>query len=477
MQPHSVPPLFEADNLPDDQLREECGVFGIFNHPNAAELTYYGIHALQHRGQESAGICVSDGKEIAAQRGMGLVTEALSKQALETLRGPHAIGHVRYTTAGGSVITNAQPLRFRYTGGQVALGHNGNLVNARQLRDDLERKGSIFQTDSDTEVISHLMAQSGLAIEKAVQTALLAIEGAFALVMLTPDKLIAAQDPRGFRPLCLGKIGNDSWVVASETCALNVVDAEFVREFTPGELLIIDQNGPRSMRFAAESPRTLCSFEYIYFARPDSDLSGISVHLARKKLGAKLFEESPAEADIVVGVPDSGLSTAIGYAEAAGLPYEVGMIKNRYVGRTFIQPNQMLRKQGVKMKLSVVRQVIAGKRIVLIDDSIVRGNTSGRIVKMLREAGAKEIHMRISAPPIRYSCLYGIDTPTRSELIAAQHSVEEICESIHADSLRFISTQGMIEAIGREDSAPNRGHCLACFDGSYPTPTYEESYV
>ena len=456
----------------EDGLNEECGVFGIFNHPDAAELTYYGMHALQHRGQESAGICVSDEGVLNVRRGMGLVTEALNKQTLETLPGCHAIGHVRYTTAGASVIINAQPLRFRYTGGQVAIAHNGNLVNAQKLRGDLERRGSIFQTDSDTEVISHLMAQSGLSVEKALQTALVAIEGAYALVLLTPDKLIVAQDPRGFRPLCLGQIGQNCWVVASESCAFNVIDAEFVRDLRPGEMLVIDEQGPHSTRFAPELPRTLCSFEYIYFARPDSDLGGVSVHLARKQLGAKLFQESPANADIVIGVPDSGLSTAIGYAEASGLPYEVGMIKNRYVGRTFIQPNQMMRRQGVKMKLSVVRQVIEGKRVVLIDDSIVRGNTCSRIVRLLREAGAKEIHMRISAPPIRHSCVYGIDTPTRSELIAARHSVEEISKEIDADSLAFISEQGMIEAIGREDAAPNQGHCLACFNGSYPTPTY-----
>lgn len=455
----------------EEGLHEECGVFGIFNHPDAAELTYYGIHALQHRGQESAGICVADEDALQVHRGMGLVTEALNKQALR-LPGRHAIGHVRYTTAGASIITNAQPLRFRYTGGQVALAHNGNLVNAAQLREDLERRGSIFQTDSDTEVISHLMAQSGLSVEKALQTALLAIEGAYALVVLTPDKLLVAQDPRGFRPLCLGRIGSDCWVVASETCALNVIDAEFVRDLQPGELLIIDRNGPQSIRFAPEAHRTLCSFEYIYFARPDSDLGGVSVHLARKQLGAQLFKESPIDADLVIGVPDSGLSTAIGYAEASGLPYEVGMIKNRYVGRTFIQPNQMLRRQGVKMKLSVVRKVIEGRRVVLIDDSIVRGNTSGRIVRLLREAGAQEIHMRISAPPIRYSCVYGIDTPTRDELVAAQQSVEQIRQEIDADSLAFISEEGMIEAIGREDSSPNRGHCLACFNGRYPTPTY-----
>ncbi|WP_051331162.1 amidophosphoribosyltransferase [Aneurinibacillus terranovensis] len=457
-----------------DKLNEECGVFGVYNHPDAPQITYYGIHALQHRGQESAGICASDGERFTNHRGMGLVTEAFNNNELSKIHGRIAIGHVRYTTAGESKIENAQPLIFKYSKGNLALAHNGNLVNADQIRHQLERQGSIFQTTSDTEVVAHLIARSGYDIEQAVRESLRMIKGAYALVMMTENKLIAALDPNGLRPLSIGTIG-DGYVVASETCAFEAVGATYLREVEPGEMIIIDEEGLRSERFTGQTQRAICSFEYIYFARPDSDIDGINVHLARKKLGRKLQEEAPVAADVVTGVPDSSISAAIGYAEAAGIPYELGLVKNRYVGRTFIQPTQEMRARGVRMKLSAVRKVVEGKRVVMIDDSIVRGTTSGRIVSMLREAGATEVHVRISSPPVKNPCFYGIDTSSREELIAARKSLEEIRETIGADSLYFLSPEGLVDAIGRPDIGPNRGHCLACFNGCYPTEIYEDT--
>lgn len=465
--------MMEHDEL-WDKLNEECGVFGVFNHPDAPQLTYYGLHALQHRGQESAGICASDGETFSYHRGMGLVTEAFNDNQLNRIQGRMAIGHVRYTTAGGSLLENAQPLVFKYTGGNLALAHNGNLVNANQIRHQLERQGSIFQTTSDTEVIAHLIARSGYDIEQAVRESLRMIKGAYALLIMTEKQMIVALDPNGLRPLVLGRL-QEGYVVASETCAFETVGAEYIRDIEPGEMLIIDEQGLRSDRFAGQTQRAICSFEYIYFARPDSDIDGINVHLARKEMGRQLFRESSIEADVVTGVPDSSTSAAIGYAEAAGLPYELGLIKNRYVGRTFIQPNQEMRARGVRMKLSAVRKVVEGKRVVMIDDSIVRGTTSSRIVRMLREAGAKEVHVRISSPPVKNPCFYGIDTSSREELIAGEKSIEQIREYIGADSLSFLSEQGMIDAIGRNDTAPNRGHCLACFTGCYPTEIYEDT--
>ena len=447
-----------------------CGIFGIFGHPKAAELTFFGLHALQHRGQESAGISVSDGESIQIRRGQGLVSEVFSSDEYLELKGDQAIGHVRYTTAGDSGLLNAQPLVFRYTGGQVAVAHNGNLVNAKRLRDQLERQGSIFQTNSDTEIIPHLIARSGPPIDQAFQDSLRVIEGAYALLLMTEKQMIAAQDPRGFRPLSLGQFEN-AWVVSSESCAFDTIGADFVREIKPGELLVFDEQGLNMRSFTGIQPRKICSFEYIYFARPDSEVDGISVHNVRKELGRELCREAPADADLVVGVPDSGLASAIGYAEESGLPYEFGMMKNRYVGRTFIQPNQELRRRGVKMKLSVVRKAVEGKRVVLVDDSIVRGITSGRIVSMLKENGAREVHMRVTSPPISHPCLYGIDTARRMELIASEKSIEQIKDEIGADSLQFISEKGMIQATGREDLSPDQGHCLSCFNGNYPTPT------
>lgn len=464
---------FEADDS-DDKLKEECGVFGVFGHDHAPDLTYYGLHALQHRGQESAGIVVSDGKKFSHHKGMGLLTEAFSNDQLSGLVGQHAVGHVRYGTAGESDLQNAQPMIFNYKSGKLALAHNGNLVNAKQIKRYLEQQGSIFQTTSDTEVIAHLIARSAYSdIEDAVKEALSMIKGAYALLMMTDNKIIAALDPNGLRPLSIAKIG-EQYVFSSETCAFDVVGAEYLREVEPGEMIVIDNEGLRSMRFSSQSQRSICSFEYIYFARPDSNIDEINVHLSRKELGKQLAKEYPVEADVVTGVPDSSISAAIGYAEATGIPYELGLIKNRYVGRTFIQPNQELRAQGVRMKLSAVRKVVEGKRVVMIDDSLIRGTTSNRIVRMLREAGATEVHVRISSPPVIDSCYYGIDMSTRSELIAANKSVKEIEEQIGADSLSFLSIDGMIEGIARDDSSPNRGHCLGCFTSKYPTEIYEE---
>ena len=457
------------DRLIWDKLNEECGVFGIYNHQEASQLTYLGLHALQHRGQESAGICASDGEKWYKHRGMGLVSEAFGKGDLEKFKGHIAIGHTRYTTAGSSKIENAQPLFFRYAQGSMAVAHNGNLVNAAVLRKELEAKGSIFQTTSDTEVIAHLIARSeSRDLPGAVRDALQHIKGAYALLVMNENQLVIALDPNGLRPLSLGRLG-DAITVASETCAFDIIGAKYWRDVQPGELIVIDKNGVSESKFTETTQRSICTFEYIYFARPDSDIDGINVHMARKRLGKQLALESAIEADVVTGVPDSSISAAIGFAEATGIPYEIGLIKNRYVGRTFIQPSQELRERAVYLKLSAVRKVVEGKRVVMIDDSIVRGTTSNRIVRMLREAGAKEVHVRISSPPVMNSCFYGIDTSTRDELIAATKSIEEIRQIIEADSLSFLSVEGMIEAIGRQDSAPNKGHCLACFTGEYPT--------
>lgn len=455
-----------------DKMNEECGIFGVFNNIDSPQLIYYGLHALQHRGQESAGIVTSDNKHFTYHRNMGLVTEVFSNEELIKLKGNMGIGHVRYSTSGVSALENAQPLVFNYRGGELAIATNGNLVNAGQIRRQLERQGSIFQTTSDTEVIAHLISRSMYDdIEEAIKDALGMIKGAYALLIMTNEKLIAVLDPNGLRPLTLGKLG-ESYLVSSETCAFDAIGASYIRDVEPGELLIFDKEGLKEKRFTVNSKKAICSFEYIYFARPDSDIDGINVHLARKRLGKKLAEEHPVEADVVTGVPDSSISAAIGYAESSGIPYELGLIKNRYVGRTFIEPSQELREKGVKMKLSAVRKVVEGKRVVMVDDSIVRGTTSGRIVKMLREAGATEVHVRISSPPVTNSCYYGIDTSSREELIAANKTIEEIREYIGADSLAFLSAEGMLEAIGRETNDPNRGHCLACFNNEYPTEIY-----
>ncbi|OUM94400.1 MAG: amidophosphoribosyltransferase [Thermobacillus sp. ZCTH02-B1] len=434
-----------------DKVREECGVFGVFGIPDAAALTYYGLHALQHRGEESCGICTVDSarpyESFAAHRGMGLVKEVFTKEALDGLRGDRAIGHVRYSTSGASSPENAQPLVFKYRDGDLAVATNGNLVNAPEIRAELEAAGSIFQTTSDTEVIAHLIARSPLDFVGAVKAALQRVVGGFAFLIMTNTRLIAASDPNGLRPLCMGRLSG-GYVFASETCALEAVGAEFVRDIFPGEMLILGEGKDiRVERFAPLKRRALCAMEYIYFARPDSDVAGINLHAARKRMGSRLAIESFVDADVVTGVPDSSISAAIGYAEQTGIPYELGLIKNKYTGRTFIQPSQELRERGVKMKLSAVRRVVEGKRVVMIDDSIVRGTTSRRIVNLLREAGAREVHVRITSPPFANPCFYGIDTPDRKDLIAAQMSVEEIRKAINADSLVFLSKEGFIEAV------------------------------
>jgi len=453
-------------------LNEECGVFGVWGHPEASQITYYGLHSLQHRGQEGTGMVVTDGKRLKGRKGEGLVSEIFTNESIQELTGKGAIGHVRYSTAGGGGYENVQPLLFNFQIGSLALCHNGNLTNANALRNQLEGQGSIFQTSSDTEVLAHLIRRSGLMpLKEKVKNALSMIKGAYAFLVMTETELMVALDPNGMRPLSLGKLG-DAYVVASETCAFDLVGATYVRDVKPGELLIISDEGVRSETFAVASNIAMCTMEYVYFSRPDSDINGINVHTARKNLGKQLALEFPFEADVVTGVPDSSISVAIGYAEATGIPYELGLIKNRYVGRTFIKPSQSLREQGVKMKLSPVRGVVEGKRVVMVDDSIVRGTTSKRIVNMLKDAGAKEVHVLISSPPIQHPCFYGIDTSTKEELIAANYSVEEIRQIIGADTLNFLSVEGTVKAIGRKMEDGTCGQCLACFTGKYPTEIY-----
>ncbi|MDR7238385.1 amidophosphoribosyltransferase [Neobacillus drentensis] len=456
-------------------LNEECGIFGVWGHVDAAQLTYYGLHSLQHRGQEGTGIVVSDGKQLKGVKGEGLVAEIFTTEVMKELTGTSAIGHVRYATAGGGGYENVQPLLFHSQTSSLALAHNGNLVNVNSLKHQLEAQGSIFQTSSDTEVLAHLMKRSGYSDSKdRAKNALSMLKGAYAYLIMTETELMVALDPHGLRPLSLGCLG-DAYVVASETCAFDVVGAEYIRDIRPGELLIINDQGIVSEQFAVSSTKAICTMEYIYFSRPDSNIQGINVHTARKNLGKRMAVEAPFEADVVTGVPDSSISAAIGYAEATGIPYEMGLIKNRYVGRTFIQPSQSLREQGVKMKLSPVRGVVEGKRVVMVDDSIVRGTTSRRIVKMLKEAGATEVHVVITSPPIKNPCFYGIDTSTKEELIAYDKSIEEMRVLIGADTLTFISVEGMIEAIGRKDGEGTSGYCLGCFTGNYPTEIYPDT--
>ncbi|AZK48734.1 amidophosphoribosyltransferase [Paenibacillus lentus] len=454
-----------------DTLKEECGVFGVFGHPEAASLSYYGLHALQHRGEESAGLCVTNGDEFNYYRGMGLVKEVFDRDRLSSLHGERSIGHVRYSTNGDTSLMNAQPLIFKYRDGDLAVATNGNIVNAPQIRHQLEQSGSIFQTTSDTEVIAHLIARSSKDFVEAARDALGQLVGGFAFLLLTNDKMIAASDRHGLRPLTMGRLG-DAYLFSSETCAFEVVGAETVRDILPGEMLVLDREGIHEDRYAEPQRKALCAMEYIYFSRPDSDMNGSNIHAARKRMGQVMAQESFVDADVVTGVPDSSISAAIGYAEQTGIPYELGLIKNKYTGRTFIQPSQELREQGVKMKLSAVRRVVEGKRVVMIDDSIVRGTTSRRIVNLLREAGATEVHVRITSPPFKNPCFYGIDTPSRAELIASSKSVEEIRQEINADSLEFLSAEGLISAV-EGDNAKNYkgGLCMACFDNDYPTRT------
>jgi len=447
-------------------LREECGVFGIWGHSHADILTYYALYALQHRGQEAAGIATVDEceKDIDVLRGQGLVSEIFNESEIKQLNGRSAVGHVRYSTTGDSTLLNSQPLRVRLKSTSLALAHNGNLINAGVLRDNLEEAGSIFQTTSDTEVIAHLAARNPEKnIEDSLIQTLRKIKGGYALVILTPEGMYAARDPHGIRPLCLGTL-DGAPVVASETCALDTVGAEYVRDIRPGEFLVMDSKGRDSKRIADADSRALCIFEYIYFSRPDSNLAGQNVHRVRKKLGEYLAMDHPADADVASGVPDSSISAASGYAEEAEIPYEMGLVRNRYIGRTFIKPEDELRQVGVKLKLNPLTKVLKDRRVVLVDDSIVRGTTSRTLIKLLREVGAKEVHMRISSPPYRYPCYYGIDTSSTGELIAANRSVKEIEKIIEADSLAYLSKERVAEAAG----ATTESFCTACFSGDYP---------
>lgn len=456
-------------------LNEECGVFGIWGHPDAARVTYFGLHSLQHRGQEGAGIVSNDSGKLMSTRGLGLLSEVFKdERQLNQLTGQAAIGHVRYATAGNSSVDNIQPFLFNFYDGDFALAHNGNLTNAKNLRKELEIDGAIFHSNSDTEILMHLIRRSQKeTLCERMKEALNTVKGGFAYLMLTEESMVAALDPNGFRPLSIGQMVNGAYVVASETCALEVVGATFIQDVNPGEIITINDEGLKVEHFTKETQHAICSMEYIYFARPDSNIAGVNVHSARKNMGRILSQEDGIDADMVVGVPNSSLSAASGYAEESGIPYEMGLVKNQYVARTFIQPTQELREQGVRMKLSAVRGVVEGKRVIMVDDSIVRGTTSRRIVNLLKEAGAKEVHVRIASPPLRYPCFYGIDIQTRKELIAANHSIEEIRELIGADSLSFLSEEGLINAIGLHFDAPYSGLCMAYFNGDYPTPLYD----
>jgi len=454
----------------DDHFHDECGVFGVYGHPEAANLTYLGLYALQHRGQESAGIVSSDGHDLHMHRAMGEVEEIFQPSVIAKLPGSSAIGHTRYSTAGDKALLNAQPIVVDCSKGKIAVGHNGNLTNAAEHRRRLEHRGSIFQTNSDTEVIVHLIARSQVRnFSAALGDALNQVEGAYSLLVLTPEELYAVRDPRGFRPLVLGKVttpeGNDTWLVASETCAFDLLNAQYVREVEPGEMLRISKVGIESIRFSPPKPHQYCIFEHVYFSRPDSTIFGRSVNESREMLGRLLAREHPVEADMVVPVPDSGVPAAIGFALESKIPFRMGLIRNHYIGRTFIEPSQAIRNFGVKLKLNPVRALIKGKRVVLVDDSIVRGTTSRKLVRMVREAGAKEVHVRISCPPTISPCYYGVDTPTREELIASANTPEQICKYLGADSLGYLSLPGLRNAVSDTEGK----FCTSCYTGVYPT--------
>ena len=454
-----------------DEIKEHCGLFGIYNHPEAARLTYMGLFSLQHRGEESAGIVSTDGGNLYKHVGMGLVEDVFGAETLAQLKGAAAIGHTRYSTTGSSLLKNAQPLQVDYSRGSIAIAHNGNLINALFLRDELEAHGSIFQTTIDSEVILHLLADPGYAhFEEALVDTLTKLKGAFSLLILREDELIGVRDPNGFRPLCLGLLG-DSHILASETCALDLLGAKFVREVEPGEVLIINRSGLRSVKpFPPQTP-SHCIFEHVYFARPDSNIFGESVHLVRQRLGRRLAREHPADADVVIAIPDSGNSAALGFSLESGIPFDIGMTRNHYVGRTFIQPSQQTRDFQVRVKFNPVRAALEGKRVVVVDDSIVRGTTCKARLKSIRAAGAKEIHMRVSCPPIMNPCFYGIDFPTRKELIACTHSLVEIQKFLEVNSLGFISLEGLLSAV-----TGNKSHyCTACYSGKYPLPFGREA--
>ncbi len=458
-----------------DELREECGLFGIYGQPEAANLTYLGLYALQHRGQESAGIATSDGVRLRVHKTMGHVADGFDEATIATLKGDIAVGHVRYSTAGESGLKNAQPILIDCAHGEIAICHNGNLVNAQELRDELVQQGAIFQTTSDTEVLLHLYARSKAPTpEDALVEAVRQARGAFSLVLLTKDRLIAVRDPHGFRPLTLGRLGKAS-VVCSETCALDLIDAVWERDIRPGEMLVIGPDGERSLQPFPEAPLAHCIFEHVYFARPDSYVFGLSVNEVRTELGRRLAREQPADVDVVVPIPDSGVCAATGFAEMLGVPLQMGLIRNHYVGRTFIEPRQSIRHFGVRVKLNPVKSILRGRRVVLVDDSIVRGTTSRKIVKMVRAAGASEVHVRVSCPPTVSPCFYGVDTPQRSELIGATHSLDEIRRYIGADSLGYLSLDGLLSSVG-----PARGaYCTSCYTGEYPVafPANESAYL
>lgn len=443
-----------------------CGVFGIHGHDEAANIAYLGMHALQHRGQESAGLVAADESKLRRHVAMGLVSDAFNRDVLATLPGTAAIGHVRYSTAGTSELRNAQPFVFEYAGGSISIAHNGNLVNAAELRAELDAAGSIFQTSSDTEVIIHLMAKAREPdVLGKLKSALTRVRGAYSLILLSSDgKMIGVRDPNGFRPLVLGRL-KDAYVLSSETCSFDLIEADLLREIDPGEIVVIEKGGMTTHKLPDVAERTFCVFEHVYFARPDSLVNGKSVYRARERMGRRLAEEAPVDADVVIAVPDSGVPAAIGYSNQSGIPFEMGLIRSHYVGRTFIEPQDSIRHFGVRLKLSPVRSIVDGRRVVVVDDSLVRGTTSRKIVKMLRAAGAKEVHLRISAPPTTHPCFYGIDTPTRSELVAASHSVEEITRYVTSDSLSYLSHEGMMQAVG---SDTGKGYCSACFTGNYP---------
>jgi amidophosphoribosyltransferase len=456
-----------------DKFHDECGVVAIFAHPEAEKLAYLGLHALQHRGQESAGIVTSDGLTSRVHKAMGTVADIFTEDVLSKIRGTLAIGHTRYSTAGDSALLNAQPILVQSNKGSIAVAHNGNLVNAAEVRARLERQGSIFQTNSDTEVIVHLIALSREhTLPEAIADALRSVEGAFSLVVMSPDRIIAARDPRGFRPLAMGRIPaldgqkRDTIVFASETCAFDLIGATYERDVKPGELVVVGPEGINSSFYSPTAPQSSCIFEHVYFSRPDSMVFGRAVQTSREELGRQLAREAPVEADLVVPVPDSGVTAAVGYAAESGIPFRFGLIRNHYVGRTFIEPSQSVRDFGVKLKLNTVRSLLEGKRVVLIDDSIVRGTTSRKIVRMIRSAGAKEVHMRVSCPPTISPCYYGVDTPSKSQLIAANKSVDEIREYIRADSLAYLSLEGLKKACGEGEKT---SYCSACYTGKYPT--------
>ena len=454
----------------DDRFHDECGVFGVFGHPEAANLTYLGLYALQHRGQESAGIVSSSGHDLFMHKAMGEVEEIFQPRILAKLPGSSAIGHTRYSTAGDKALLNVQPIMIDCNKGKMAVAHNGNLTNASEWRRKLEHRGSIFQTNSDTEVIVHLVARSQARnLSGALGDALNQVEGAYSLVVLTADELYAVRDPRGFRPLALGKIeghdGEVSWMVASETCAFDLLNAQYVRDIEPGEMLRISRAGLESIHFSAPKPHQYCIFEHVYFSRPDSIVFGRAVNESREMLGRLLAREHPVEADMIVPIPDSGVPAAIGFALESKIPFRMGLIRNHYIGRTFIEPSQAIRNFGVKLKLNPVRSLIAGKRVVLIDDSIVRGTTSRKLVRMVREAGAKEVHMRISCPPTISPCYYGVDTPTKEELIASSNTPEEIRKYLGADSLGYLSLPGLRQAVNDTEGK----FCTSCYTGVYPT--------